>query len=157
MLCYHFDGLVQDYSNSSANALELLQSGAKPSTSMSHNCVMLFCPYLRWPCDQTRHCVSLLYRSAGPLALVMGAHAPLSLYYDGPRCLVRARASPTLSKYVTSWRIPSIRAQAEMKYGCFNVWFFVFSNIWRIGDVSLFGGIWIKQHTRKWAPYSTPF
>ena len=28
----HIDGLVQDYSNSIANALELLQSCTKPST-----------------------------------------------------------------------------------------------------------------------------
>ena len=29
LMC-HFDGLVQDYSNSNANALELLQSWSKP-------------------------------------------------------------------------------------------------------------------------------
>ena len=33
----YIDGLVQDCSNSIANALELLQSGTKPSTYLSMN------------------------------------------------------------------------------------------------------------------------
>ena len=35
--CYHIDGLVQDCRNSSALAMELLQSCTKPSTSSKIN------------------------------------------------------------------------------------------------------------------------
>ena len=38
-LTYHIDGLAQDCSNSSALAMELLQSCAKPSTCMLHSMV----------------------------------------------------------------------------------------------------------------------
>ena len=38
----HMDGLAQDYSNPSANALELLQSYAKPSISGSHYTNILY-------------------------------------------------------------------------------------------------------------------
>ena len=44
-VCYHFDGLVQDYSISIANALEMLQSCTKPS-------IYLWCLYfLSSECD----------------------------------------------------------------------------------------------------------